>query len=62
MDIIYLLVLSKELNAQVINGALNAINDYNLNIEKTIVIKPLPLIDGSDKYMNESSKKCSKII
>lgn len=42
---------------QVINGALNAINDYNLNIEKTIVIKPLPLIDGSDKYMNESSKK-----
>ena len=42
---------------QVINGALNAINDLNLNIEKTIVIKPLPLIDGSDRHMKESSKK-----
>lgn len=42
---------------QVINGALNAINEYNLNIEKTITIKPLPLIEGSDKYMLASSKK-----
>lgn len=42
---------------QIINGALNAINDNKLDLEKTIVIKPLPLIDGSDKYMEESSKK-----
>lgn len=42
---------------QIINGALNAINDYRLKIENTIAIKPLPLIEGSDKYMNTSSKK-----
>lgn len=42
---------------QIINGALNAINDYHLNIEKNITIKPLPLIEGSDKYMSTSSKK-----
>ena len=42
---------------QVINGALNAINEDNLNIEKAITIKPLPLIDGSDKHMSKSSKE-----
>lgn len=42
---------------QIINGALNAINDRHLNIEKTISIKPLPLIDGSDEYMDTSSKR-----
>ncbi|WP_422081465.1 SIR2 family protein [Ulvibacterium sp.] len=42
---------------QLVNGALNAINYYNLNLEKSLSIKTLPLIDGSDEHMNIEAKK-----
>lgn len=42
---------------QVANGVLNAINEFKLNLEKTLVIKPLPLIHGSAEHMKKDSKK-----
>ena len=42
---------------QVVNGALTAINQLKLNLEKYLQIKPLPLIDGSSNYMDSQAKQ-----
>ena len=42
---------------QIVNGALTAINHLNLNIEKYLQIKPLPLIDGKADKIDISTKK-----
>lgn len=42
---------------QVVNGALTAINELNLNIEKHLQIKPLPLIDGKSDNIEPQTKK-----
>lgn len=48
---------SEGVGPQIVNGALTAINQFKLNIEKTIQIKPLPLIDGSADNIIPSAKK-----
>ena len=42
---------------QIVNGALTAISDNNLNLEKHLKIKPLPLINGSDQSIKKEAKK-----
>ena len=42
---------------QVVNGALTAINELHLNVEKYLQIKPLPLIDGKADYIESTTKK-----
>lgn len=42
---------------QLVNGALTAIGEMNLNIEKVLSIKTLPLIKGSDAHIKYSAKK-----
>ena len=42
---------------QVVNGALTAINQFGLNIEKYLQIKPLPLIDGKADNIDPETKR-----
>lgn len=42
---------------QVVNGALTAIEEDQLNIDSSLTIKTLPLIQGSDKHIKPNAKK-----
>lgn len=45
---------------QIENGVLNAVCDYDLDLNKSLDIKQLPLINGSLKHMSSESKNAMR--